>query len=851
MQESQVRRPTTESLAPIRSCAVLIALAFNASCSERATGSQGTADADVNPSHTNATDGGTLEGRESTNIPSVRSAESSVRTSEHASTSIDATTGPDVDSGAQGSTEPEVSANTHDDGSRDPSGMDGGISTASEDSTTTVVPGICAELPSAPIAFEPALSLDARTSVTRDFDFDLDGNVISGDSNGHLIRVDKHGTTETWVAGIGPIRGVKVLEDGSAVFTAEDGQGVYLGRALEGGAMFRLLAGLERASGVELGPDGLLYVAETNADRVLRVNPATGEFTVAAVGVYRPYRMAFAPSGSTMYVSSYEGKGIYKVTFGAVSGLGEVSIFASSPAEPLPTPSAPCVNKRVGDDCSLPDGAGECVSVGSVVDCFRPDPCAELSNGSSCVYHQTGICAAGVCVDSCTGQDEGDDCSVNEELGSCVVSPWSGSLACQVVPSCQGKSAGDECVTSDGAPGICDSTKLCRERTQCDDLGAGAECTDWFDLPGLCTDSGVCDSNPCSLLEPGDPCIDPYLGSTGTCEDYNGVAWCVLQDPCEGRAPGEACVDGEREGTCEADMFGTLVCWKPACDGALEGDACLTSSYESGECEPNGNTLSCVLPAACAGAEEGDVCFNVGVGNVRTEGECGAEDGGMICRPAQPCANAAVGETCRTFQDQGQCVEGEDGLECQVLCSGLDLGDACETEGAAGKCRLSESGLGLICTILAPCEEARQGTTCTGDSGPGLCLEHGNMTPEGRCKPFECDGQVDGTLCALPTGAMGECASEQCLPSPGDVYGLGVDICGNVYSTDMNSGNLWQISPEGEFEFLALLPGSSYRSLQWGRNVGGFSRDVAYVRDWDGQAIYGVELGVPEAANNP
>lgn len=823
----------------------LSALVLMSSCSDDTESPQPT-DAGVNTSEAVARDAGPEE----TSVAVFSSSTSA----QSAATSGSPTLPTSPDSGVESSTPVEPDSGTRPDetASLTPppdAGLDATMNTSSEPE----VPAVCANLPATPVTYEVAIALRQEAAGTRDFAFDGDGSMVSGDSqgNGNLIRVAKDGSVETWVSDIGLIRGVTVLPDGSAVFTAEDSSGVYLGRAHQGGGMFRLLSGLERASGVELGPDGLLYVAETNAGRVLRVNVETGAFTVAALGMNRPYRIAFAPDPSIMYVSSYEGEGIYKVVFSTPDGLGEVSVFSTSPAEPIAVASGVCSGKRAGETCSLSSGTGECLAVDGVLDCFRPEPCAELPSGADCSHYRVGICAAGACVDSCTGLTEGDECLVEGKPGACAANPWNGSLECQVISACQGKAAGDDCETNSGDPGVCDDSQTsdpltCRERTECDLLGVGAECEDWGGF-GVCTETGQCDTNPCSSLEAGDACIDQYSGNAGTCVEDEGT-WCVPEDPCANHTAGATCTTGGEQGTCEADPLGLLVCWRAQCDGAVEGDFCLSASYQEGTCETEGEALTCVLPPPCAEAQEGDSCINVGVGNVRTEGTCSAADGGLVCGPPQYCANAAVGDPCQTSQDLGHCVQGEVGLECQVLCHGLEFGAACETEGAVGMCQMSYGGLGLTCRPRFPCESAEHGASCTGENGPGVCLEHWFPSPEFGCEPFSCDGQPDGALCALPAGVLGECVSDQCVTTPGNVYGLGADVCGNVYSTDMNSGNFWRISPEGQFELLAVLPTASLRSLQWGRDVGGFSSETVYVRDWDFNAIYGMQVGVPEAS---
>jgi hypothetical protein len=108
----------------------------------------------------------------------------------------------------------------------------------------------------------------------------------------------------------------------------------------------RLVAGLEGGSGSTIGPDGALYVTESGAGRVIRVNPRTGATTtyasglprlIPAVGFGGPVDVAFL--GRTAYVlvtlvgpdvGGSDVVGIYRVDgpdrFSVVADIGAFSI---------------------------------------------------------------------------------------------------------------------------------------------------------------------------------------------------------------------------------------------------------------------------------------------------------------------------------------------------------------------------------------------------------------------------------------------------------------------------------------------------------------------------------------------
>jgi sugar lactone lactonase YvrE len=120
----------------------------------------------------------------------------------------------------------------------------------------------------------------------------------------------------------------------------------------------RLVAGLEGGSGSTVGPDGALYVTESAAGRITRVDPKTGATTtfasglpalIPAVGFGGPVDVAFL--GRTAYVlvtlvgpdvGGSDVVGIYRVdgpaSFTVVADIGAFSI-ANPPATAFDVPS--------------------------------------------------------------------------------------------------------------------------------------------------------------------------------------------------------------------------------------------------------------------------------------------------------------------------------------------------------------------------------------------------------------------------------------------------------------------------------------------------------------------------------
>ena len=96
--------------------------------------------------------------------------------------------------------------------------------------------------------------------------------------------------------------------------------------AVIGGVVAALADGLAGPEGIDLGPDGLLYVAEVGQKRVVTIDPATGAKTVIAsnldigLATYPGGPPALVPTGvavgrtGTVYVSSDIRNALYKLT---------------------------------------------------------------------------------------------------------------------------------------------------------------------------------------------------------------------------------------------------------------------------------------------------------------------------------------------------------------------------------------------------------------------------------------------------------------------------------------------------------------------------------------------------------
>lgn len=182
----------------------------------------------------------------------------------------------------------------------------------------------CAQIPPAPVAFEV---LQGFTGA-EDFAFDSVGNYIAIDENSNLVRITKAGVKSLWVPNIaGTTAGIVALPDDSVVFCDVD-QGA-LKRVFPAGNVMTLLGGLSYPNGLDVGPDGYLYVAENFGDLLRRVDPDTGAST-DVVTLSLPNGVAFSDTPNLAYVGSYELGHVYRVDQPTPGQPGSVQIFAGS-----------------------------------------------------------------------------------------------------------------------------------------------------------------------------------------------------------------------------------------------------------------------------------------------------------------------------------------------------------------------------------------------------------------------------------------------------------------------------------------------------------------------------------------
>lgn len=406
----------------------------------------------------------------------------------------------------------------------------------------------CSTLPAAPVVYEELHGF----ASSEDFVFDAAGNYVGVDDQDNLVRISRSGEKQLWAPAIGDTAGMASLPDGSIVFC--DTQAGALKRVHPNGSVAVVLGGLAYPNGLDIGPDGFIYVAENNASRVRRVNPDTGEFSVVAVGLDNPNGVAFGPDPGLLYVGSFGASGVYVVELGAPGALGRARVFARPNGSTLAEPVSLCPDQQPGSACVLePFLAAECQTFANVVDCAAVDPCPGLPDGSACDHPVYGACASGRCVTPCDALVAGAACN-DPFVGAGVCEDQGGELSCNMPDLCEGSSMGDYCEFPDfGSDTGRTITGTC----------------EGFDGFLFCTLPNVCLGRPS-----GETCDDPFFGA-GACEELDGDILCLPGNPCEGRIAGDPCEDSSgAAGRCVADAEQLVCAISNTCDVLGEGAPC-------------------------------------------------------------------------------------------------------------------------------------------------------------------------------------------------------------------------------------------------------------------------------------
>jgi hypothetical protein len=190
----------------------------------------------------------------------------------------------------------------------------------SDDTTTGALPVDCDSIPPGPLPY----TITTGIYATEDFAFDDQGNLV-GANAGNLFRSPYGGPPQLWVPGASVSAGLRATSDGIFVYASGDS----LSRINEFDAPEVVLGGLSYPNGMDVDLDGWVYVAEQSGNRVRRINPETGEFTVVSEGLNSANGVSFSPDYQTLYVGSFGGGVIYAVHLNPDMSTDYVDTFYS------------------------------------------------------------------------------------------------------------------------------------------------------------------------------------------------------------------------------------------------------------------------------------------------------------------------------------------------------------------------------------------------------------------------------------------------------------------------------------------------------------------------------------------
>ncbi len=173
----------------------------------------------------------------------------------------------------------------------------------------------CSSLTSLPVSHTAITGF----SGSEDFAFDKEGNLVST-REGNMTRQKKSGGRTLLSPNVGETAGTRFLSNGDLVVAQVDRGELW--KIASDGSTQTILSGLVYPNGVEVDRDGFVYVSELDAGRIRRINPDNGDATIIATGLEAPNGVSFSPDYKTLYVNSFGGGTVHKIT---VDGNGDWS----------------------------------------------------------------------------------------------------------------------------------------------------------------------------------------------------------------------------------------------------------------------------------------------------------------------------------------------------------------------------------------------------------------------------------------------------------------------------------------------------------------------------------------------
>jgi sugar lactone lactonase YvrE len=157
--------------------------------------------------------------------------------------------------------------------------------------------------------------------TTEDFDFDADGRLVFVDWNGNYMGATIDEEVELISPRDSPLndaRGVQVLSTGmTAINYINENKIISVDPAT--GNRSNLLVGPQGPNALEVGDNDVIYFTETFMGRVARFETTTGLVEVLATGFTYPNGLTLSPDQKTLYVSD-DTAGIFRLVLDDVTG---------------------------------------------------------------------------------------------------------------------------------------------------------------------------------------------------------------------------------------------------------------------------------------------------------------------------------------------------------------------------------------------------------------------------------------------------------------------------------------------------------------------------------------------------
>jgi hypothetical protein len=163
---------------------------------------------------------------------------------------------------------------------------------------------------------------------SEDIAFDDAGNVIESDTQ-NIYKTTFDVVRTTFVPNFHFRAGMRMTPAGDLIVNSD--QDGTLVRVDSSGIKHTILSGLSYPNGMEIDQAGNVYVTEQTANKVIRVNPLTGQSTVLSQGpISNPNGISFNETYTALYIDGFSGVGtIYRLAINPDGSPGELTEWAT------------------------------------------------------------------------------------------------------------------------------------------------------------------------------------------------------------------------------------------------------------------------------------------------------------------------------------------------------------------------------------------------------------------------------------------------------------------------------------------------------------------------------------------